>query len=846
MRRLKAIFSGVPLGLCVFVVYALLTLVMTWPVVARLNTHLIGTGDDMWVHYWNNWWVKRVLQQGGDLYNTPLLFHPTGVSLLHHNFAWVNIALWLLLEPLVGGIPAYNLVHLLHIPLCGLGMFLLAHRLFKSSSIAFVSGLVFAFWPYRMLDVNHPNMVSTELFPLFMLALLSLFEDGRQVRGGVIAGLLLALVGYMRWQLVILAGFMACLYVVYTLIWERERWSWRTVLGLAAMAGVSIALVVPAVYPLVRADWAGGFSDETYAMQLGSSQDLLNWLVPQRQHLLSGLFDGVFGEFAGFPERLRHSAFLGYIVVGLAVAGAVRHWKETRFWLILAVVCFLLALGPHLQFNGTHYTGISLPIRLIDWLLPVQMLRYPHRFTALLAVPMAVLAGNGALVLRAWMARRRWGQWIARPVVFVVLLGLPLLVDYASVPTATVPAAVPGFYDRLADEPGDFAIVQLPGRRGDAEYYMFYQTVHEHPMQTGHVSRLPSGALDFLGSVPMLSTTYEEGELNTAPPDISRQLSALAEVGFRYIIVHKERVTPDQLTAWCSYLAIYPHYEDAEVVVYSTAPEEGKDYSLVHALGVDVGIVDAKLSAESVRPGDGLEAEIVWGAIRPPGADYQVELALVDEGGAVGQAQRFALSPDWPTGQWPPNTIVRDRYRLVIDRWLEGGPYGVVLRLVQDGQPVGQSAVVGRVEVLLPERSFSVPAMGREIGVIYGNDLRLLGYDLEMAVDALHITLHWQAIQRMDVSYTIFVHVFDPATGAIVAQADVVPYGFTYPTAWWEAGEVVSDEVVVLLDEVPAGTYGLAIGVYDADTGDRLAISVQDSGLAVEDDRLILLEEVVW
>jgi hypothetical protein len=134
--------------------------------------------------------------------------------------------------------------------------------------------------------------------------------------------------------------------------------------------------------------------------------------------------------------------------------------------------------------------------------------------------------------------------------------------------------------------------------------------------------------------------------------------------------------------------------------------------------------------------------------------------------------------------------------------------------------------------------------MANEVGAAYGDDLRLLGYDLERAADSLHVTLHWQALQRMDVSYTMFVHVFDPATGNIVAQADVVPYGFTYPTAWWEAGEVVSDEVVVSLDEVPPGTYGLATGVYDADTGDRLAISDQHTDFVVDDDRLILSEEV--
>ena len=37
--------------------YVLLTLVMTYPLVVRLKTHLVGFGDDAWVQYWNNWWV---------------------------------------------------------------------------------------------------------------------------------------------------------------------------------------------------------------------------------------------------------------------------------------------------------------------------------------------------------------------------------------------------------------------------------------------------------------------------------------------------------------------------------------------------------------------------------------------------------------------------------------------------------------------------------------------------------------------------------------------------------------------------------------------------------------------
>ena len=847
MRRLQAVLHSnvlvIPAG--IFLVYSLLTLVMTWPVIAQLNTHLIGTGDDMWVHYWNNWWVKQILRQGGNVYHTPLLFHPTGVSLLHHNFAWLNIVIWLLIEPIVGGIAAYNLVHLLHIPLCGLAMFLLGRRLFKSDSIAFLGGLVFAFWPYRISDVNHPNMISTEVFPLFMLFLLRLFHDERQIRDGVIAGVLLALIGYMRWQLLILAGFMACLYVLYTLIWERGRWGWWTLAGLAVVVGISVSLMAPAVYPLVRADLAGGFSDETYEMQLGSSQDLVNWLVPQRQHLLGGLYNRIFTGYADISRQGQTSAFLGHIVIGLAVVGAVRRWKEARFWFALAVVCFLLALGPHLQFNGVHYTDISLPIRLIDWTLPVKMLRYPHRFTALLALPMAVLAGYGAMVLRGWLARQRWGKQVARPMILSALLGVLILMDYFSVPTATVSARVPSFYTDLAEETGDFAIVELPGQRRSAEYYMMYQTVHSRPMQTGHVSRLPSGALDFIHSSAMLSTTYDEGTLNTDPPDISRQLDSLAEAGFRYIIVHKDKITPNQLAQWRSYFVISPHYEDEELLVYSTTPVVGVDCPLLHDLDAEMWVVEAGLSAEDVRPGDVLDVEVVWGTTASPSAAFQVEVALVNKEGEIGQMEHFDLSPSWPTEEWPANTIVREKYPLAVDTWLDGGKYSVVLSLLQEVKAVGQSVEVGKVEMQLPERSFAVPVMTQEVGATFGDDLRLLGYDLEMEADSLYLTLHWQALRRMDVSYTMFVHVFDPLTGEIVGQADVVPYGYTYPTAWWEAGEVVSDKVTVSLEEVLPGTYGLAVGVYNADTGERSVISGQPPGFFVDERRLLLPEEVI-
>ena len=195
--------------------------------------------------------------------------------------------------------------------------------------------------------------------------------------------------------------------------------------------------------------------------------------------------------------------------------------------------------------------------------------------------------------------------------------------------------------------------------------------------------------------------------------------------------------------------------------------------------------------------------------------------------------------------EWPANAIVRDRYALRIEPRLQGGGHKVVLGLVRDGQSVGERVEVGKVVMLAPERNFTAPLMAQMVGATFDGVLRLLGYDLEMGTGALHVTLHWQTLRRMETSYKFFVHLDDAESGELVAQADVMPHDWGYPTSWWETGEVVSDEIALSLGDVPPGRYRLWVGVYHPDTGERLPISGVPSGLIAEGGRLALREGIV-
>ncbi len=91
--------------------------------------------------------------------------------------------------------------------------------------------------------------------------------------------------------------------------------------------------------------------------------------------------------------------------------------------------------------------------------------------------------------------------------------------------------------------------------------------------------------------------------------------------------------------------------------------------------------------------------------------------------------------------------------------------------------------------------------------------------------EAFPLTLYWRALDEMDTSYTVFVHVVGP-DGVIRGQWDSVPGNGTLPTTGWVKDEVITDEYLVPMDEdVPPWQYTILVGMYDPRTDERLRIA---------------------
>ena len=826
--------------LCVVFAYFALSLLMTYPLVLNFADSFGGYHGDILPTLWNRWWLKEALQERLDPYFSPYLFYPHGATLVFHNMGWFNILVGLALEPLLGEIGSYNALILVNFTLCGTSAYALIKYLGERDAVAFIGGLVYAFYPYHMSNImTQPEIANVQWLPWGVLFLIKATR-GERYTTGLLAGLFLGLSALAHVHLLTMAGVVGGLWLVYSLVRERDTWSWRSVRNLAMMVIVAAVLAGPFYFPMARFFLGEGTLVDTLTEQDQYRQtDVLAYLVPSRFHPLLGLPYSFYGRHFYYNRNWQPTP--GYVVLLLLGHAFVRRSRRSVFWALLAVVLWVLALGPYLRVAGRIFWEIPLPYYLVGELPVVRALRASDRFNGVLALPVSVLVAFSLADLLAWArARLKW------PVVdgIAILLGSLILFEYLVVPFPTIKPPVSSFYETLRLEDESFAVVDVPTGWAASRYYMYYQMRHRHPIVEGHVSRPVGDTYQFMEQVPLLTQVNEyQGEWILDLPDVSRQLRPLADAGVRYLIFHKDRVKESgHLPTWLGWITIQPRYEDEQLVVYSTRPEYGVDFEWAYDLGTEVGIIQASLPAESTfLQGNVFEFEMRWGSREAPIQDLVVEIALVsEEDENVVQRTHWPIMEAWPTGQWPAGTVVIDSYRFQIDPMTPGGAYCVSVSLLdaETMESVGGHGELGTIVIREQPRSFAPPEPATALDVSFGEDLRLVGYDLETTSAELGLVLYWQAMNRMDQPWKFFVHVFDPDSGAVVAQADVMPRNWTYPTNWWAEGEYVDDPISVSLDGVPSGTYWIAVGVYHPDSGERLQTSLGQ-------DRLVLSQEVV-
>jgi len=555
------------LDLLALLAYVLLALAYLWPLVRRFGVALAGDGFDMYVFQWGNWWITRALSQGQSPYHTTMIFYPQGAGLYFLSFSWLNTFVWWPLQAVIGDVAAYNLTVWWSWPLAAFGAYLLAREVVGDRRAAFIAGLVYAFYPYHFAQRNHLNLLSVQWIPFALLFLIRAVRRGR-VLDGLLAGLFFACAGLSGWHLLTLSGILGGLWLLYAWLTERREWakgSWRALLAMVVILGL---LTGPFLVPMAWEQFVNPAGQDPYLGKEAETQtDLVAYVLPNLYHPLWGRLAAPVHQ--RFLRNKDHAVALGYLPLLLVGYGLLR-WRDStrraKFWFVALFVFGLLALGPFPRFNGVAYPQIPLPYRLVGWTLPVRSLRNPERFNILVGLCLALVVGVVVRDLLRRLPPRR------ASLVAVILSGLVLL-EYWAWPFPTTQPDVPDFYRQLAAESGNSAIVDLPITNDLSKLYMYYQTVHGKPTVTGHVSRPPEGAYDFIEANGLLRAMWQ-GRQPDPTGDPAAELAALAEAGVSYVIVHPDRLQEEQLEAVLTYLDRAPayarYYTGEHLIVYRT------------------------------------------------------------------------------------------------------------------------------------------------------------------------------------------------------------------------------------------------------------------------------------
>jgi hypothetical protein len=339
-----------------------------------------------------------------------------------------------------------------------------------------------------------------------------------------------------------------------------------------AIGLVWLALAAPLLVPTVRELRDTAASRPPVLGAEYFSADVLSFVLPAPVQTWWGGAAGRAGFQPSAPPNER-GVFLGYLPLLLAAAGLWRDRRRAAFWGVAALVFAVLALGPTLQVNGQPTVaaiqagvGLPLPYRLLEQIPAANVARVPARFALLVTLCLAVLAGCALapLVERVRGSARPWVR-----TTLAVALAAALLAEQLAVPYQLTPVTVPAFYQQLAQDAGDGAVLELP-LVVDRPPSLLYQTVHGHPIIGGYLSR--PLAYPLLDLPPFRELAGRQAPPDIVPPDAPDLAgAALALANVRWIVILRDLPRanlPNPAAFVARYAEPAPVYEDAHLAVY--------------------------------------------------------------------------------------------------------------------------------------------------------------------------------------------------------------------------------------------------------------------------------------
>ena len=381
-------------GLTVFCFYALLSLLLTWPLVLGLDRDVPGDlGDsllNMWILAWGAEHVPRLLSGGigwSEFWNANI-FHPDPLALALSEHLFGQTLQILPVYWLTGNIIlCYNLLFISTFALSGFGTYLLVRDLTGDKRAAVIAGLVYGFLPYRIASVPHLQVMSSQWMPFALWGLnrfVTLMPDpGSRVAAWRGLALGTGALVLQNWS----CGYYLLYFAPFVPLFVLHRmWSAGTLRSvriwalLVAAAAVTLVLTLPFLFPYQQAQQLFAI-ERPFGEVVGFSANVWSYITASENVRL-------WGSALRFYPHGEGETFLGFVPWILAfVALAVLigrtgsnlpnppnlSWRRNllTWFLLLAVISQFIALASAIIFGGFEVDvfGMSIRARTVQRLL---------------------------------------------------------------------------------------------------------------------------------------------------------------------------------------------------------------------------------------------------------------------------------------------------------------------------------------------------------------------------------------------------------------------------------------------------------------------------------------------
>jgi len=398
--------------LLVFLLYAIVAVVFTWPLILNLSSFTYGyAGDNFGFIYHLWWWKKSLFDPNTNFFFSTLQEAPFGKIINPDSGAFVFYILAKFFTLLTNEVAGYNLFLLVSFPLSGMFTYLLVKEVLLGTRIeeelsqnrrdskyaipvAFWAGLVFAFCPYHFWKAyNHLDLTQIQWFPFYFYGLVKLFRKP-SVKTSLLAAVGLALVAlsnfyYGYFAFLGSAVFIPVAWLLRGFFASKDRRASRlsairlfsSTAGYLLLLGVlSVLLIAPFLQgelsvALGKTPIPGGLAGEVYQRPMDTllllSARPWSYILPSVDHPVmgawsQGIYDkiGALGNDFKYQSPFTHegTVFVGWTTLIAAIVGV-------GVWLLRATKRLCLRIKS-VKSESVYYATHTARTKPFMWMLP--------------------------------------------------------------------------------------------------------------------------------------------------------------------------------------------------------------------------------------------------------------------------------------------------------------------------------------------------------------------------------------------------------------------------------------------------------------------------------------------